>query len=136
RALEARSRYQPGSNARAWLMRILHNVAVSEHRRTARDLRLRGRFAVEPRLLPAIAEEAPRIALGPAFARLRPADQRVLELAGLEGLRYREVASALKWPIGTVMSRLHRARRRLRQSLGQTETHRAGCESAATRSAA
>ena len=43
RAIAARHRYQPGSNGRAWLCRILCNLAVSERRRRARDERLRAR---------------------------------------------------------------------------------------------
>ena len=43
--------------------------------------------------------------------------RRVIELTDLEGLRYRDVARILDCPVGTVMSRLHRARRRLRMCL-------------------
>jgi RNA polymerase sigma-70 factor (ECF subfamily) len=128
RALEAERRYRLGSNARAWLVRILHNVAVSEHRRRARDLRLHARVAVEPR---APVEHQPRLELHRALSTLGIKDRQVLELADVEGLRYREVARALDWPIGTVMSRLHRARRRLRDSLGRTASRRARCGSVA-----
>jgi RNA polymerase sigma-70 factor (ECF subfamily) len=135
RALEAERCYRLGSNARAWLVRILHNVAVSEHRRRARDFRLHARVAVEPRATPKVDDNAPRLALRSALATLGHKDRQVLELADVEGLRYREVARALDWPIGTVMSRLHRARRRLRDSLGRTASRRARSGSAATGSA-
>lgn len=133
RAIAARHRYQAGSNGRAWLCRILCNLAVSERRRRARDERLRTRLHAigpddsvvppEPRAL----DDASLIA---ALATLPPCDRRILELAEVEELSYREIARALECPVGTVMSRLHRARRRLRQAAhatlpAQTETLRA-----------
>jgi RNA polymerase sigma-70 factor (ECF subfamily) len=132
RAIAARHRYQVGSNGRAWLCRILCNLAVSERRRRARDERLRTRVIA---LAPAPpSEPEPRALddsdLAAALAELHPADRRILELAELEELSYREIARALECPVGTVMSRLHRARRRLRQAAqarlpAQTETLRA-----------
>jgi RNA polymerase sigma-70 factor, ECF subfamily len=117
RALAARHTYRAGSNARAWLGRILLNVALTEHRRRARDRRLEARVLAQPQ------PEAPR----PDDPRLEPSvdvcaalkslperDRRVVELADVEGLRYRDVARVLGCPVGTVMSRLHRARRKLR----------------------
>jgi RNA polymerase sigma-70 factor (ECF subfamily) len=129
RAIAARHRYQVGSNGRAWLCRILCNLAVSERRRRARDERLRTRVIA---LAPAPPSEPEPHALDDAdlvaaLAELHPADRRILELAELEELSYREIARALECPVGTVMSRLHRARRRLRQAAqarlpAQTET--------------
>jgi RNA polymerase sigma-70 factor (ECF subfamily) len=133
RALAARHRYQVGSNGRAWLCRILCNLAVSERRRRARDERLRTRvIALSP--LPPPSEPEPHALddadLRAALAELHPAERRILELAEIEELSYREIARALECPVGTVMSRLHRARRRLRQAAqarlpAQTETLRA-----------
>ncbi|MDB4968349.1 MAG: polymerase sigma-70 factor, subfamily [Myxococcales bacterium] len=117
RALVARHRYQTGSNGRAWLCRILCNLAISDRRRRARDERMRARvLATTPE--PETPEPPPRIdepALRAALAQLDPAERRILELADVDDLSYREIARALDCPIGTVMSRLHRARRRLRQ---------------------
>jgi RNA polymerase sigma-70 factor (ECF subfamily) len=115
RALAARGRYRAGSNARAWLCRILVNAALSEHRRRRRDRRLRERIAAEPREAPSVRQPLPGFGrVRHALDGLPPQERRVVELADLDGLRYREVARALGCPIGTVMSRLHRARRRLR----------------------
>ena len=118
RAWAARHRYCPGTNGRAWLCRILCNLAVTEQRRRARDERLRARvIALAPPPDPP-APEAPALddtALRAALAALAPAERRILELADIDDLSYREIARALDCPIGTVMSRLHRARRHLRQ---------------------
>jgi RNA polymerase sigma-70 factor (ECF subfamily) len=121
RAWTARHRYTPGTNGRAWLMRILCNLAVSEQRRRVRDERMRSRVlarAVEPTVDPpddAIVDDA---ALARALGALAPAERRLIELADVDELSYREIAATLACPIGTVMSRLHRARRRLRTAAG------------------
>ncbi|HUS63612.1 MAG TPA: RNA polymerase sigma factor [Kofleriaceae bacterium] len=122
RALAARRSYRPGSNAKAWLHRILVNVAMTEHRKRARDRRLEARLAAQPEPEPIAAPEPlpqSHTDLRAALLQLTSADQEVVRLADLEGLRYRDVARVLGCPLGTVMSRLHRARRRLRQSLAQ-----------------
>lgn len=118
RALAARHRYRAGSNARAWLCRILCNLAITEQRRRRREERLRARvLAMTPPSEPAAAP-APTVddaAVRAALAALAPAERRILVLADVDELSYREIARALDCPIGTVMSRLHRARHRLRQ---------------------
>jgi RNA polymerase sigma-70 factor (ECF subfamily) len=131
RALAARHRYQPGSNGRAWLCRILCNLAISEGRRRTRDERLRARVVALSPELPASEPEPPPIddgALAAALAQLQPAERRILVLADVDELSYREISNTLGCPIGTVMSRLHRARRHLRQHAAphpaQTETRR------------
>jgi RNA polymerase sigma-70 factor (ECF subfamily) len=122
RAFQARASYRRGSNARAWLHRILINVAMTEHRRTARDRRLALRVAAEPEpeLEPspeAAQPEERQVALAAALATLPIADRRVVELADFDELRYRDIARVLDCPVGTVMSRLHRARKKLRRRL-------------------
>ena len=117
RAIAARRSYQAGSNGRAWLCRILCNLAISERRRRARDERLRSRvIALQPEAEqrqpePHALDDAD---LAAVLAALHPSERRILELAEIEELSYREIARALDCPVGTVMSRLHRARRRLR----------------------
>ncbi|HXU69133.1 MAG TPA: sigma-70 family RNA polymerase sigma factor [Polyangia bacterium] len=119
RAIAARHRYQPGSNGRAWLCRILCNLAISERRRRMRDERLRARVMTLVPAEPPREPEPPPLDegdLAAALAALAPAERRILELAEIEELSYREIARALDCPVGTVMSRLHRARRHLRQA--------------------
>jgi RNA polymerase sigma-70 factor, ECF subfamily len=118
RAFAARHRYRSGSNAGAWLHRILVNTALSEHRRGARERRMNARLAVEPRAESHDSEPMPGLdALDDALATLPAHERHVVELTELRGLRYRDAARELDCPIGTVMSRLHRARKHLRKKL-------------------
>jgi RNA polymerase sigma-70 factor (ECF subfamily) len=129
RAWAARHRYTPGSNARAWLMRILSNLAVSEQRRRVREERMRTRViarSIEPVIDPPAEAVVDDAALGRALAALNPAERRLIELADVDELSYREIAATLACPIGTVMSRLHRARRRLRSAATAAEAAPAG----------
>lgn len=125
RALRARRTYRLGSNPGGWLRRILTNLAVSEHRRRRRAGRLAERLAVEPSLADGGAGIDEEVSLRAdegavvlrALASLDARDRMVIELCDLEELRYRDAAVRLGCPIGTIMSRLHRARRRLREAV-------------------
>lgn len=110
-AMKALSAAPPteGTQIRAWLFAILRNTWIDEHRRgrvSARaeqhDVEER-RWHYDDRLIAAITV---RQALG----RLDPSHREVLELVELAGFRYAEAAEILGVPIGTVMSRLSRAR--------------------------
>jgi RNA polymerase sigma-70 factor, ECF subfamily len=110
--------WRPGSDLRAWLFAIMHNVFVNQARRR--------RYEVELPLedMPAMAVRATQsdhLELHDVDKALRtlPVEQReVVLLVVVEQLTYGEVSRALAIPIGTVMSRLSRARERLRQLLG------------------
>ena len=107
-----------GSNLRAWLFTLMHNLFANQLRRAA----TRSRAAVEVDLAEvgdelAGQQTSPDLALDLQRCLLRlPEDQRaVLLLVTLEDLSYEAVAAILQIPIGTVMSRLSRARSRLRE---------------------
>jgi RNA polymerase sigma-70 factor (ECF subfamily) len=117
-------RFEPGSNARAWLHRILMNTFINAYRkqRRERDLfRAAGEEARRDALCATDVHRAQRDGLGDeigaALAALAPEFRVVVELVDLGDLSYREVATKLGCPIGTVMSRLHRARKQLQDSL-------------------
>lgn len=107
-----------GSDLRAWLFALMHNLHANHVRRAMRDARVGPLVDVDgiadtlaaPRTSPDTALDLQR-----CLKRL-PEDQRaVLLLVTLEDLSYIQVAHILKVPVGTVMSRLSRARSRLRE---------------------
>lgn len=110
--------YRPDTNCRAWLFKILLNVLRKEAGRKRHDPlagaeEVEGSGKVVP-LFPGSEAEKRRDILA-AFAHLGPEFRQVLWLVVVENLTYREVADLLGIPIGTVMSRLHRARRDIRR---------------------
>ena len=115
RALANEHRWQPASDLRAWLFTILHNVHISDLRRTARERRRNGvAVSFSPvRCEPKAVLEL--IDLGRGIAKLPDAQRRVLLLIGLEEMSYEQTAKILGVPVGTVRSRLGRAREALRR---------------------
>lgn len=112
RSWSRRHLWRPGTDLRAWLFTIMHNLYMNQVRR-------RDPVAIhDERLdLPVAAPQEDALALRDLQRALEhlPAEQReVLLLVGVEQMRYEEVADVLNVPIGTVMSRLSRARERLR----------------------
>jgi len=130
RAIGARDRFIPGTNLRAWLFTILHNL----HRNRRRDSATRPRLvtlnesATDPTALAAGAPtDVEREALAraevddvlKAFQGLPPAFAIPLHLVAVEDLSYAQVAQILEIPVGTVMSRIYRARRLLLRRLAE-----------------
>jgi RNA polymerase sigma-70 factor (ECF subfamily) len=130
RAFVAWGRFEPGSNCRAWMFRILTNSFINIYRKRRRH----NRFATERHgdAVAALygtdidcatdaAHELLTDALGDevtaALSTLDADYREVVELADLRGRRYRDIADDLDVPIGTVMSRLFRARRLLEAQL-------------------
>ncbi len=115
RALTKRHLWREGSDIRAWMFTIMHNVFVNQ---------LRSRPAEPPLTLDSEAynvasrsSPVDMLEVGDIDAAIRrlPAEQReVLLLVALEQMSYAETAQALGIPLGTVMSRLSRARERVR----------------------
>ena len=125
RAWEKRHLWREGSDLRAWLFTIMHNVHVNQiamARREASNVSLdddAGSVSWQP---PVRANQLERVELMEIVEQMRrlPGDQReVLMLAAVEEMRYEDIASVLAIPIGTVMSRLSRAREKLRRLLGE-----------------
>jgi RNA polymerase sigma factor (sigma-70 family) len=116
RAYEKRGSFQTGRNLRAWLLAILHNVFIDERRaRRAEAQRIERAAELQAPFLAPIQDHHLRLTqVRRAFMDL-PEDQRaVLHLVAIEGLTFAEAANALDIPMGTLMSRLARARAALR----------------------
>ncbi len=118
RALSRRHLWRGGPTLRPWLFRIMHNLHANQTRAWATRPR---HEPIEDADLPPVEErQTAYLALGEmakALAALPPEQERVVLLVALEGLSYQEVAEILDVPVGTVMSRLSRARERLRALL-------------------
>jgi RNA polymerase sigma-70 factor (ECF subfamily) len=119
RAWEKRSLWQAGSDLRAWLFTIMHNLHVNQFARRRYEYASESLDAVENDAEISVSgKQFERVELSEAVARLSllPVEQReVLVLAAVDGMSYDEIARALEIPVGTVMSRLHRARQKLRE---------------------
>jgi RNA polymerase sigma-70 factor (ECF subfamily) len=131
KAYAAFHQFRPGTNLRAWLHRILANTFINGYRKRRReptaaltaDLQGDWHTGHDPLAPPARSAEAEaldRLADSDILRALRelPDDFRVaIYLADIEGYPYKEVAEIMGTPIGTVMSRLHRGRSKLREKL-------------------
>lgn len=113
-----------GRHPRAWLLTILRNTHINRNRRRRPELlrdpdlatnRLAATAAAD--LTDAIVDDALDIEIVRALDALDEPFRRVVELVDVDGLSYAEAAAVLDVPAGTVMSRLHRARSRIRDRL-------------------
>lgn len=132
KAFQKFHQYKPGTNIKAWLYRILNNTFINQYRKDQRSPKTAGGDQVEDWQLAAAAshddrglpsaevEALDRIPSGQvrdALEELSEDYRMVVYLADVEGFSYKEIAGILDIPIGTVMSRLHRGRRILREKL-------------------
>jgi RNA polymerase sigma-70 factor (ECF subfamily) len=115
----------------SWLFRIAHNAAVSFRRRNRRatrsgdramDVREEETADLRPTTDPAhgLLSEERRHAVQDALADLADDYRTVLVLKEMDGLSYEDIAAVVGCPIGTVRSRIHRARQELKVKLGRT----------------
>ena len=126
-AFEGRATYQlDRPNCLPWLYGIAKNLLLKERRRQSRHLRALGRLRAEDAPRPSSTEaidarldaEAIWPRLAQKLAGLPVGERDVILLVAWEELSYHEVAEVLGVPIGTVRSRLHRGRHRLRELIG------------------
>ncbi|WP_066903743.1 sigma-70 family RNA polymerase sigma factor [Mycolicibacterium houstonense] len=132
-------RFEPGSNLRAWLFRILHNRWISTHRMKQRrpdafpvaeltdsDMLGNARHSptaersAEDRALDLFCDDRIR----DAVSTLPEGFRTVLYYADIQGLTYAETATLMEIPVGTVMSRISRSRERLRDALADVADDR------------
>lgn len=124
RAFDLRARFDPAHvDAGPWVFGIAANLLRRHHRSEGRRLRAYARSAAADAVeeLDGVAERMDARRAGPALAMalaaLKPADREPLLLLAWADLTYEEIAVALAVPIGTVRSRIHRARATVRQAL-------------------
>jgi RNA polymerase sigma-70 factor, ECF subfamily len=120
KALANQDRWVPGTDLQAWLFTILHNLHISEVRRSLREQKRNQRLE---RLMTTSSIDATWVLdlvdADRAIAKLPKGQRSVLLTIGLTDLSYGEAAEALGLPIGTLRSRLGRARASLRQMTGR-----------------
>ena len=133
RAFRAWDRFEPGTNLKAWLFKIMTNLFISSYRQRRREpLTISTddteEFDLYHNLLahdPGLGKSAESIVLEglvdddvkQALSNLPEGFRMAVLLADVEGFSYREIADMLGIPIGTVMSRLHRGRKALQKAL-------------------
>lgn len=122
KALANVDRFEPGTNLRAWLFTILRNHYYSQLRKAKREVedadgRFAARIAVRPEQDGSMDLEDFKI----AFAQLAPDHREVLTLVGASGCSYEEAAAICGCAVGTIKSRVNRARKKLSDLLGLEE---------------
>ncbi|MFE6410830.1 RNA polymerase sigma factor [Streptomyces sp. NPDC057837] len=132
-AFQVRFRYDTAlASARPWLFGITTNLIGRHKRAEARRLKALGQLPSSPpgdqadgtladRVVDRVSAQAVSCELARALARLPARHRDVLLLIAWADLGYEEVARALGVPVGTVRSRLHRARRKVREALGGSD---------------
>lgn len=122
KAISNFDRFEEGTNLKAWLFRIVRNAHIDEVRKIKRrgvHLDVDDSEAVQ---LSAPGSQFSAVELTEfrrAFAKMSEQDKEVLLLIGMEGHTYEEVSEMVDVPVGTVKSRLSRARDRLRQLMAE-----------------
>ncbi len=130
RALSRSHLWRPGTDIRAWMFTILHNLHINNQRQRHARANHQELMDDHPELSIAPSQEHSLEIRDLARAlQLLPETQRqVVLLVGLEGMNYKHVAAVLDIPIGTVMSRLHRGREALRRLMATGHSGSAGSD--------
>jgi RNA polymerase sigma-70 factor (ECF subfamily) len=117
RAYERKSTFRRGANLRTWLLSIVHNAHIDRLRKSRSMTRKHDEAVVEMEpAMPAGQEHAVRLKqVRDAFFSLPEEQREALHLVAIEDLSYQEAALALDIPVGTLMSRISRARAQLRE---------------------
>ncbi|WP_108682559.1 sigma-70 family RNA polymerase sigma factor [Methyloceanibacter sp. wino2] len=112
RAIARIDSFQPGTNLQGWLIVILRNVFFNECRRAKRErVSLKELGTAAPQQLPAQQEDSLMLSeLERAFMSLSPDHREILSLVVIEGMTYEQTAEVLGVTMGTIKSRLSRAR--------------------------
>jgi RNA polymerase sigma-70 factor (ECF subfamily) len=128
RALRYQHSYQAGTNMKAWLFAIMRNLYWDRFQKANREavsIDDIGEFALYDQMRDDLGEgpetevldRIARSEVVDAIEKLNPLHREVVLLVDVEGFAYKDAAKILEVPIGTVMSRLHRARQQLQKDL-------------------
>jgi RNA polymerase sigma-70 factor (ECF subfamily) len=132
RAYRFHDRFEPGTNMKAWLFKIQYNAFVNRYRRGSLERSIMETLTDSPSADSVMSSSTMRALVDPDSEAMRPLmaaeieralatlpdDYRVMiMLADVEELTYKEIADVIGCPMGTVMSRLHRARRLMQTAL-------------------
>jgi RNA polymerase sigma factor (sigma-70 family) len=123
KALANREKYSPGTNVKAWLFTIMRNIFINDYRRKAKQKTIFEKGEVN------LLTDSPRVAVVNGVEQL--VDQKEINkaihslpqifkvpfLLYFEGYRYHEIAETMNEPLGTIKSRIHFARKLLKEQL-------------------
>lgn len=138
RAYRFYDRFEPGTNLKAWLLRIQMNAYVNRYRRANRERKVFDSAMAQPVGESIVSRATMRGLTDPvgtaqraliaqeithAFDDLSEDARAIVLLADVHELSYKEIAEVVGCPIGTVMSRLHRARKHLQSALQRQAKH-------------
>jgi RNA polymerase sigma-70 factor (ECF subfamily) len=121
RAWRSRASFAPGTNLEAWLFTIMRNQFYNEHRKRGREVQ--DEDGTQAERMVSLPEQGGHLDLSDvrsALDRLAPLMRQALVLVAIENLTYEETAAVMNCRIGTVKSRVWRARTQLAEMLGYT----------------
>ena len=123
RALEKRVLYEPHAPLFSWVSKIMYNLFVNDYRRRAK---FETQYDPEPKInaqsIPPRQEQLQELSvIQEAISKLSKEHRNALIMICVNGLKYKEASKILKIPVGTVRSRLSRAREELREFLDQED---------------
>jgi RNA polymerase sigma-70 factor (ECF subfamily) len=133
RAINKQDKFEPGTNLRAWLFTIMRNLFCSACRKTKHEVEdVDGSFAATMISIPHHDGRIMLRHLAAALAKLPEGQREAIMLVGAEGMSYEAAAQVLGCAVGTIQSRVNRARSRLAELMGleRREQHRRGAAKA------
>src|SRR4051794_31416810 len=127
RALQKQDRFEPGTKLQAWVLTLMRNPFYSEYRKRKREVEdVDGLFAAKLSVVPEQPGCVEFAELRSALMRLSDEQREAVLLIGAEGLSYEEAAVVCGTKVGTIKSRVNRARKRLAELLGHDHDSDAG----------
>ncbi len=125
RAYEKKDLFKEGSNVFSWTSKIMYNLFVSDYRR---KVKFESQYDPEPAInaMTANIDHDDHMMLqevGEAMNRLSPEHREILIMVSVQGMKYEEASEKLNIPVGTVRSRLSRARNMLMDMMDEDNGH-------------